>query len=93
MMRQAVPERAIRRRGDASGRVLRTRHVSDDTKQANAEVRLARDRRIRVILAHGYFRIDLDIVGGVVEHDILVLRSQLLSIAEALADPEDTPPS
>lgn len=39
---------------------------------------------IRVILAHAYFHIDRDIVGGVITGEIPTLRSRLMAVADQL---------
>jgi uncharacterized protein with HEPN domain len=39
---------------------------------------------IRVILAHGYFHIEDDVIGNVVARDVPRLRSQLAEILDSL---------
>ena len=63
--------------------------MSDQTKSAHPEVAWREITGIRVILAHGYFHIEQDIVGNVIAHDIPRLRDQLQSIAELLGSAED----
>ena len=48
---------------------------------------------IRVILAHGYFHIDQDVVGSVIDRDVPELRTQLQQIADSLASSEGDSPA
>ena len=77
---QAAAQRWIEVLGEAAS------HVSDETKAAHPEVAWRDIAGIRVILAHGYFHIDQDIVGDVIAHDIPELRINLRVIAESLVD-------
>jgi uncharacterized protein with HEPN domain len=62
-------------------------HVSEDVKLAHPEVAWREISGIRVILAHGYFHIEDDIIGNVVSSDIPTLRIQLEAILDTLAEP------
>lgn len=42
-----------------------------------------------MILAHGYFHVDQDIIGNVVSRTVPVLRTQLQEILLSLSDVED----
>ena len=45
--------------------------------------------RIRVILAHGYFHVEQDIIGNIVSQAVPVLRAQLQEILHSLPDVDD----
>ena len=51
--------------------------MSEEIKQAHPEVAWREIAGIRVILAHGYFHIDQDVVGSVIDRDVPELRTQL----------------
>lgn len=61
-------------------------HVSDELKGANPDVAWREIQGIRVILAHGYFHIDDDVIENVVSHDIPRLRDQIRSIIASMTD-------
>ena len=75
---QGAAQRWIEVLGEAAS------HVSDETKSAHPEVAWREITGIRVILAHGYFHIEHDIVGNVIAHEIPRLRDQLQLIAESI---------
>ena len=77
---QAAAQRWIEIIGEAAS------HVSDDVKIAHADVAWREMSGIRIILAHGYFHIEDDIIGNVVTNDIPVLRRQLQAILDTLPD-------
>jgi uncharacterized protein with HEPN domain len=68
---QAAAQRWIEIIGEAAS------HVSDGLKLANPDVSWREIVGVRLILAHGYFHIDDDIISTVVSHDIPRLRSHL----------------
>jgi uncharacterized protein with HEPN domain len=68
---QAAAQRWIEVLGEAAT------HVSDEVKNASPDVPWREIIGIRVILAHGYFHIDRDIVGGVVLQELPRLRTRL----------------
>lgn len=80
---QAAAQRWLEILGEAAS------HVSDETKSAHPEIAWREITGIRVILAHGYFHIEQDIIGNVINHDVPVLRAQLRSVADSLANPGD----
>jgi len=80
---QAAAQRWLEILGEAAS------HVSDETKSAHPEIAWREITGIRVILAHGYFHIEQDIIGNVINHDVPVLRAQLRSIADSLANTGD----
>jgi uncharacterized protein with HEPN domain len=67
---QAAAQRWIEILGEAASR------VSDETKHAHPEIAWRDIVGTRVILAHAYFDIDLDIVGRVITDDVPRLRQQ-----------------
>lgn len=81
-MTQAAAQRWIKVIGEAAS------NVSDEVKGAHPDVAWREISGIRVILAHGYFNNEDDIIGNVVTRDIPRLRKQLLTILETL--PETT---
>lgn len=83
---QAAAQRWIEVLGEAAS------HVSDETKQAYPEVAWREIVGIRVILAHGYFHIDQDIVGNVIAHEVPALKAQLQPIVESLANSDGESP-
>ena len=60
-------------------------HVSDELKEASPDVPWREIIGIRVILAHAYFHIDRDIVGGIVTQELPRLRSRLAELIEQLS--------
>ena len=76
---QAAAQRWIEVLGEAAT------HVSDEVKQASPDVPWREIIGIRVILAHAYFHIDRDIVGGVVTQELPRLRSRLAELIEQLS--------
>ncbi len=79
---QAAAQRWIEVIGEAAS------HVSEDVKIAHSDVAWREISGIRVILAHGYFHIEDDIIGNVVSADIPTLRTQLRVILDGLAESE-----
>ncbi|MGD9703409.1 MAG: DUF86 domain-containing protein [Acidimicrobiia bacterium] len=77
---QAAAQRWIEVLGEAAS------HVSDELKAAHPEISWREIAGIRVILAHGYFHVDQDIVSDVILNDVPQLRTHLLSIADSLSD-------
>ena len=86
-MVQAAAQRCIEVLGEAAS------HVSDEIKHAHTDVAWREIAGIRVILAHGYFHIDQDVVGSVIDRDVPQLRSQLQQIADSLASSDGDPPA
>jgi uncharacterized protein with HEPN domain len=84
---QAAAQRWIEVLGEAASR------VSEEIKQGHPEVAWRGIVGIRVLLAHGYFHIDQDIVGSVIDQDVPELRDQLQVIADSLASSEDDSPA
>ena len=84
---QAAAQRWIEVLGEAAS------HVSDEIAEAHPEVAWREIAGIRVILAHGYFHIDQDVVGSVIDRDVPKLRTQLQRIADSLASSEGDSPS
>jgi uncharacterized protein with HEPN domain len=78
---QAAAQRWIEVIGEAAS------HVSDEVKLAHPDVAWREISGIRVILAHGYFHIEGDIIGNVVSGDIPPLRAQLQAILDTLPEP------
>ncbi len=84
---QAAAQRWIEVLGEAAS------NVSEEIKQAHPEVAWREIAGIRVILAHGYFHLDQDVVGSVIDRDVPNLRTQLQRIADSLASAEGDPPA
>ena len=78
---QAAAQRWIEVLGEAAS------HVSDDLKAAHPEIAWREIAGIRVILAHGYFHVDRDIVSDVILNDIPRVRDRLRAIVDSLPDP------
>lgn len=78
---QAAAQRWIEVIGEAAS------HVSDEVKLTHPDVAWREISGIRVILAHGYFHIEDDIIGNVVSKDIPTLRAQLRAILDTLPEP------
>jgi uncharacterized protein with HEPN domain len=76
---QAAAQRWIEVLGEAAT------HVSDEVKQASPDVPWREIIGIRVILAHAYFHIDRDVVGGVVVRELPRLRFRLAELIEQLS--------
>ena len=76
---QAAAQRWIEVLGEAAT------HVSDEVKNASPDVPWREIIGIRVILAHGYFHIDRDIVGGVVSQELPRLRARLQDLIEKMS--------
>jgi uncharacterized protein with HEPN domain len=77
---QGAAQRWIEVLGEAASR------VSDELKADHPEIAWREIAGIRVILAHGYFHIDQDIVSDVILNEVPPLRTLLRSIADALTD-------
>lgn len=77
---QAAAQRWIEVIGEAAS------HVSEELKLAHPDVAWREIIGIRVILAHGYFHIEDDIIGSVVAGSIPNLRVQLQSILGSLSE-------
>ena len=75
---QAAAQRWIEILGEAASR------ISDETKNAHPEIAWRDIVGTRVILAHAYFDIDLDIVGRVITDDLPRLRQQLQAVLAGL---------
>ena len=84
---QAAAERWIEVLGEAASR------VSEEVKQGNPEVAWREILGLRVMLGHGYFHIDQDIVGSVIDRDVPELRDQLQVIADSLAGSDGDSPA
>ena len=84
---QAATQRWIEVLGEAASR------VSEEIKQGHPEVAWREILGLRVMLARGYFHIDQDIVGSVVDQDVPELRDQLQVIADSLANSEGDSPA
>ena len=76
---QAAAQRWIEVLGEAAT------HVSDELKQASLDIPWREIIGIRVILAHAYFHIDREIVGGVVTRELPRLKSRLEELVEHLS--------
>ncbi len=83
---QAAAQRWIEVLGEAASR------VSEEVKQGHPEVAWREILGLRVMLARGYFHIDKDIVGSVVDQDVPELRDKLQVIADSLASSEGDSP-
>jgi uncharacterized protein with HEPN domain len=79
---QAAAQRWIEVLGEAASR------VSEEVKQGHPEVAWREILGLRVMMARGYFHVDHDIVGSVIDRDVPELREQLQVIAESLASAE-----
>lgn len=83
---QAAAQRWIEVLGEAASR------VSEEIKQGHPEVAWREILGLRVMMARGYFHVDHEIVGGVIDRDVPELRGQLQVITESLASPDvDSP--
>jgi uncharacterized protein with HEPN domain len=80
---QAAAQRWIEVLGEAASR------VSEEIRQGHPEVAWREILGLRVMLARGYFHIDQDIVGSVIDRDVPELRDQLQVIADSLPGSED----
>ncbi len=83
---QAAAQRWIEVLGEAAS------HVSDSTKEAHPEVAWREIVGIRVILAHGCFHIEQDIIGNAIDRHVPVLRAQLHPIADSLVPDDESHP-
>lgn len=61
-------------------------HVSEEVKTAFPDVAWREVKGIRVILAHGDFHIERDMVGNVVSNEVPTLRRQLHKILDSLTE-------
>lgn len=77
---QAAAQRWIEVLGEAA------LHVSDEVKELGAPIRWREIVGTRLILAHAYFRIDRNVIGGIVEEEIPRLRQQLEDLLQLLHD-------
>ncbi|HRE01267.1 MAG TPA: DUF86 domain-containing protein, partial [Ilumatobacteraceae bacterium] len=77
---QAAAQRWIEVLGEAAT------HVSDEIKAAFPDVAWREVKGIRVILAHGYFHIEQDIVSNVVSNEVPRLRGQLQEVLDSLPE-------
>lgn len=84
---QAAAQRWIEVLGEAASR------VSEEIRQGHPEVAWREILGLRVMLARGYFHIDQDIVGSVIDQDVPELRGQLQVIADSLATSEGDSPA
>jgi uncharacterized protein with HEPN domain len=84
---QAAAQRWIEVLGEAASR------VSEEIKRGHPEVAWREILGLRVMLARGYFHIDQNIVGSVIERDVPELRVQLQVIADSLASSEGDSPA
>lgn len=75
---QAAAQRWIEVLGEAASR------LSDDVRDSNPEIPWREIIGTRVILAHAYFHVDQDVIGGVVDRDIPAIRSKLQVILASL---------
>ncbi len=75
---QAAAQRWIEILGAAASR------ISDATKNAHPEIAWRDIVETRVILAHAYFDIDVDIVGRVITDNVPRLRQQLQALLDGL---------
>jgi uncharacterized protein with HEPN domain len=75
---QGAAQRWIEILGEAAG------HVSEGVRRAHPDVPWREITGIRIILAHGYFHIDSDIVGTVITNEIPRLRRRLGEIASGI---------
>ena len=80
---QAAAQRWIEVLGEAAS------HVSEDLKLAHPEVAWREIIGVRLILAHGYFHVEHDIIGNIVSRAVPVLRAQLQKILLSLQDVDD----
>lgn len=84
---QAAAQRWIEVLGEAALR------VSEEVRKGHPEVAWREILGLRVMMARGYFHIDQDIVGSVIDKDVPELRGQLQVIADSLASPESSSPA
>ncbi len=66
------------------------KHVPDAIRSPYPEIDWRRISGMRDVIAHGYFRLDLEIVWNVAQHEIPLLRAQIERILAEL--PNETPP-
>ena len=77
---QAAAQRWVEILGEAAS------HVSEGLRSAHPEVPWREIIGTRVILAHGYFHIDEDVIGEVVTRHVPALVHHLRIISEAIGD-------
>lgn len=82
-VKQAAAQRWIEVLGEAAS------HVSEELKLTYPEVVWREIIGVRVILAHGYFHVERDIIGNIVSRAVPILRAQLQEILLALPDVDD----
>ena len=75
---QVAAERWIKVLGEAA------RYLSDGLRDSNPEIPWREIIGTRVILAHAYFHVDQDVIGGVVNRDIPAIRNILQGILDSL---------
>jgi uncharacterized protein with HEPN domain len=63
-----------------------SRSIPQEYKDKNPEIDWARISRMRNVLIHVYFGVDMDIVWGVVENDLPVLKRQVDTILGELEE-------
>ena len=59
-------------------------NLSYDLRSAHPEIPWREIIGTRVILAHAYFHVDQDIIGGVVKRDVPAIRDDLKTIVDSL---------
>ena len=84
---QAAAQRWIEVLGEAASR------VSEVVRRGHPEVAWREILGLRVMMARGYFHVDQDIVGSVVDKDVPELRDQIQVIADSLGSPEGDSPA
>ena len=77
---QGAAQRWVEVLGEAAG------HVSEPTRSMDPRIPWREIVGIRVILAHGYFHIDHDIVGSVVTQEIPSVRERLRQLLDRLPE-------
>ena len=75
---QAAAQRWIEVLGEAAT------NLSYDLRSAHPEIPWREIIGTRVILAHAYFHVDQDIIGGVVKRDVPAIRDDLKTIVDSL---------
>ena len=77
---QAAAQRWIEVLGEAASR------ISDELRHENPEVPWREIIGTRTILAHAYFHVDQDVVGGIVVSHVPQLRRQVAAILDGIDD-------